>query len=120
MAAFCLFFILSAATGVLHFPLHKRKVTLPSLEILIVYQYKACYMERTCYLGQSLAACPATIILFLHLSSFEIPLMYHLQQKHAISTAQGREPGLSQEDTGLGLGREEDVNKGLGRTTRNI
>lgn len=77
-------------------------------------------MERVCYLCQCLAACPATIILFLHLSSLAIPLMYHLQQKSAVSTAQGREPELSQEDTGLGLGREEGVNKGLGRTTRNI
>lgn len=32
----------------------------------------------------------------------------------------GERAWLSQEDTGLGLGREEGVNKGLGRTTRNI
>lgn len=83
-------------------PYTKENVTLPSLEILIVYQYKACYMEHTCYLCQSLAACPVTIILFLHLSSFAIPVMYHLQQKNAVSTAQGREPGCHRKTQGWG------------------
>lgn len=121
----CLLFILSVLDGCSPFPfLEKKKkkevYSLSSLEVLIVYQCKAWYMEGAHSLCLSVAGCLAPTVSFLRLSSFEIPVMDHLKQKYTISIAQGREPGLSQEETRLRLGRGEGVNKGLGRTTRNI